>query len=168
MCLLQFIQPSTIYRKYSYGFHFVTLSSKNYLKISCVLLPSITTLHLRTQEQVALAGFVDPPSLVLHPASYFCWIANTKLGVEFTFNGIMFTQNFLKFGQHFQELIWQIIPRIKTFSHSVTHMRASVQTGAYLEFVFLLYSVVNLRVSVGVREAGDKLDNWTTTGEQVA
>ena len=55
----------TIYRKYWYGVHFVTLSSKNYLKNCCVLLPSITTLHLRTQEQVERAGFVDLPSLVL-------------------------------------------------------------------------------------------------------
>jgi hypothetical protein len=44
-----------------------------------------------------------------------------------------------------------------------------VQTGVYLEFtVFLLYSDVNLTVSAGVREAGDELDNWTTTGQQVA
>jgi hypothetical protein len=62
---LQCIQPNTIYRKYSYGFHFVILSSKIYLKNSCVLLPSFTTLHHRTQEQVALAGFVDTASLVL-------------------------------------------------------------------------------------------------------
>jgi len=64
MCLLQCIQPNTIYRKYSYGFHF-TLSSKNYLQNSCVLLPSVTTLHLRTKVQVALAGFVNPPSFAL-------------------------------------------------------------------------------------------------------
>ena len=48
-------------------------------------------------------------------------------------------------------------------------MRASVQRGAYLEFIaFLLYSIANLTVSAGVREAGDEVDNWTTTGQQVA
>jgi hypothetical protein len=44
-----------------------------------------------------------------------------------------------------------------------------VQTEVYLEFiVFLLYSIANLTASAGVREAGDELDNWTTTGQQVA
>jgi len=48
-------------------------------------------------------------------------------------------------------------------------MCAIVQRVVYLEIIaFLLYSVVNLTVPAGVREAGDELDNWTTTGQQDA
>jgi hypothetical protein len=41
---------------------------------------------------------------LLHSVSYCFWIANTELGVEVTFNGIMFTQRSLKIGHVFQGL----------------------------------------------------------------
>jgi len=48
-------------------------------------------------------------------------------------------------------------------------MCAIVQRVVYLEITaFLLYSVVTLTLPAVVREAGDELDNWTTTGQQVA
>jgi len=95
-------QPNTIYRKYSYGFHFVILRSKNYLKNSCVLLPSITTLHLRTQEQVQLAGFVDPPSLVLTSRILSLLDSKYKITIWDYIQRQMFIESFLKIGQLFQ------------------------------------------------------------------